>query len=59
VTVMIDLSPRTTDAAPLSDRLDRWLASREADLVTFRRHLHAHRSRRTTSSRPRPWSSVS
>ncbi|MEV6629623.1 amidohydrolase [Actinoplanes sp. NPDC051470] len=27
---------------PLPGRLDHWLAARGADLVTFRRHLHAH-----------------
>ena len=27
---------------PLSSRLDRWLAGRGAELVTIRRHIHAH-----------------
>jgi amidohydrolase len=31
-----------TDVDPLPGQLDRWLASRGAELVAVRRHLHAH-----------------
>jgi amidohydrolase len=38
-----DLWPETPPGAdPLPGRLDRWLASRGAELVAVRRHLHAH-----------------